>query len=195
MRVSCPSCAAIYEVPTELLGAEPRKLRCARCGTEWTREAVAKAPIKTPAAPVVAPAVEFPRETVPRLPEIVPDKNDSPPEGDALMNEDAGEKRVPTLTSVPPRDAPPMLGAIEVPPPPEPEVKRFLRNGHNLGFRRHSTIALSLGWAASIVVIILLVWAGYSFRSGVMQAWPPSQRFYAALGLAPQPPQSSAPSH
>lgn len=192
MRVSCPSCAAIYEVPTELLGAEPRKLRCARCGAEWIREAT-KAPIETPAAPAIAPLVKLPRDTAPRLPEIVPDDDDSPPEGDALMRDDASEKRAPPPPSVPPREAPPATSAVEL--PPLPEVKRFLRHEQRIGLRRHSTIALSLGWAASIVVILLLVWAGYSFRSGVMQAWPPSQRFYAVLGLAPNTPQSAAPTH
>jgi hypothetical protein len=44
--------------------------------------------------------------------------------------------------------------------------------------------ALSLAWAATIIAILLLGWGAYAERSAIMQIWPPSIRFYTAVGLA-----------
>ncbi len=38
-------------------------------------------------------------------------------------------------------------------------------------------------WVASLVVIVAAITASYVWRAEVMQAWPPSQRAYQALGL------------
>ncbi len=38
-------------------------------------------------------------------------------------------------------------------------------------------------WIASLVVIVAAITASYIWRAEVMQAWPPSQRAYQALGL------------
>jgi predicted Zn finger-like uncharacterized protein len=35
MRVQCPECTIVYDVPEHLLAGR-KALRCARCGTEWT---------------------------------------------------------------------------------------------------------------------------------------------------------------
>ena len=43
---------------------------------------------------------------------------------------------------------------------------------------------LALAWIASAALIVALLAAGYVFRTSIMQAWPPSTRLYAALGLA-----------
>lgn len=47
MRITCPSCAAEYEVPAPRLSSG-KKVRCARCGAEWriVREPVA--PLREP---------------------------------------------------------------------------------------------------------------------------------------------------
>lgn len=55
MRVECPGCAALYEIPDHFLDGGARKLRCARCGHEWLP---AGAP--EPVAPVVVPAPALP---------------------------------------------------------------------------------------------------------------------------------------
>ena len=41
-----------------------------------------------------------------------------------------------------------------------------------------------LAWVASVLVLAGLVWAGYSQRDAIMDAWPPSILFYDALGLS-----------
>jgi predicted Zn finger-like uncharacterized protein len=64
---------------------------------------------------------------------------------------------------------------------------------------RNGAIALRLAWAASVLALAVGTWEAVAWRGGVMRAWPPSQRLYAALGLArdhaagsaPAPPPSS----
>ena len=34
MRIVCPNCSAEYEVPASRI-TQPRKVRCARCGSDW----------------------------------------------------------------------------------------------------------------------------------------------------------------
>lgn len=46
------------------------------------------------------------------------------------------------------------------------------------------TAAVRIAWCASLVILAALLWGAYSQRDFVMQAWPPSVRLYAALGLA-----------
>jgi len=93
------------------------------------------------------------------------------------------------------------LGSLSVPPPvavPEPalafdrilaEQRRppnRLRNEESLGAEepRSTSAAVWLGWAGTIILLVLLVWFGYAFRVDVMHIWPASQRLYALLGMA-----------
>jgi hypothetical protein len=46
-----------------------------------------------------------------------------------------------------------------------------------------------LGWVLSLIILGLLVWGAYAYRGTIMQAWPPSERVYALLGLMPVPPR------
>jgi predicted Zn finger-like uncharacterized protein len=41
------------------------------------------------------------------------------------------------------------------------------------------------GWAASIALLLLAVWAGEHYRHGIMRIWPPSERLFAAIGQGP----------
>jgi predicted Zn finger-like uncharacterized protein len=45
-------------------------------------------------------------------------------------------------------------------------------------------VALAAAWAASVVIVLAFLGAGYVWRSDIMAAWPPSTRLYAAFGLA-----------
>ncbi len=51
---------------------------------------------------------------------------------------------------------------------------------------RLDTAALA-GWAISLALLAALGWSGVRWRTDVMRAWPPSERLYAALGLASGP--------
>jgi len=51
--------------------------------------------------------------------------------------------------------------------------------------RQRTSTGVWVGWAASVGIWALVLWAAYAYRAQVMDAWPPSQRLYAALGLGP----------
>ena len=44
---------------------------------------------------------------------------------------------------------------------------------------------LAAAWLLTVLVLVGLAWAALSRRAEIMRAWPPSQRAYAAIGLAP----------
>lgn len=47
-------------------------------------------------------------------------------------------------------------------------------------------------WAASLVMLLLFGWGVVAWRADLMRAWPPSTRFYDAIGLAPPAPPPPA---
>ena len=86
MRIGCPSCNAVYQVPDEQL-VEGRVVRCVRCGTDWspvvavpvedgavgTRAAEAgRAPAMSPDAPAAALPEAAPAESLPEPDPEVP---------------------------------------------------------------------------------------------------------------------------
>jgi predicted Zn finger-like uncharacterized protein len=58
------------------------------------------------------------------------------------------------------------------PPPRDDEIEIAPRS-------RGAVVA----WVLSLLLLALLVWAAFAFRSVVMGAWPPSTRLFAAFGL------------
>lgn len=94
------------------------------------------------------------------------------------------------MATAPPPEPPPR-------PRPEPRAERPLRAEplpplpppervptSSLRARPAPMLASIAVLAISMVVLISLGWAAYAWRAEVMQAWPPSQRLFAALGLA-----------
>lgn len=77
---------------------------------------------------------------------------------------------------------------IEAPAPPaaaEPRAALRPAAAAPRRLRRPSERQLVLGgWVLSVAVLLLLGWAAVAWRDGVMRAWPPSERAYAAFGLA-----------
>ena len=71
MRITCPSCQAVYDVPESLLSNAAAQVRCVRCATLWVPDPapaaavmaappppnlVRPAPVTRPSAPRPAPA-------------------------------------------------------------------------------------------------------------------------------------------
>lgn len=155
MRIVCPFCAATYDVPENLIDGQ-RIVRCARCGQEWKPEADQPEPRTTPPSPnrVPAPALQ------PWIPEPEP----------RSFTERPGQHLAATAerdTSI--EKQPSVLAIDRLMQPWEPE-----RPG----------LPVWLAWAASIGLVLLMGWAGYTWRASVMHVWPASERLYAALGLS-----------
>jgi len=135
MRIECPACSTVYEVPDHLLGPK-RKLRCAHCGHVW---------------PTEHPAAESP---------------EAPSE-------------VPALSRNPPESAAPAVAETRFVEP----LHRNSVEAFDLGPRPKASAFVWVGWAASLLVLALLVWGALAYRDDVMAAWPESARLYHALGL------------
>jgi predicted Zn finger-like uncharacterized protein len=102
-----------------------------------------------------------------------------------------GEQWTPVPDAVAP--LPPLTPMFE--PPPAPEAPRPVVAPRKLaepvaepplepklaGPRR--PVALIAAWGASVVLLIVIAIGAYAARDGIMQAWPPSQRLYGALGF------------
>ena len=71
----------------------------------------------------------------------------------------------------PPRPAPRRQPQLIDPPLP-----RFGDNGPPRSW-------LWLAWIASILLVVVLVVAGWAFRDDIVAAWPPAARLYQALGM------------
>ncbi len=85
MRLTCPNCAAQYEVPEEVIPAEGRDVQCSNCGETWFQAAAARAtePTTTYADSAAAPqeteaehtapaAAKQPSQAAPSTPEPAP---------------------------------------------------------------------------------------------------------------------------
>ena len=68
MRITCPNCAAEYDVPDTLL-AGGRALRCKRCGTEFRAGGAVEPVIEPAPAPIPANAQPAPPAPTPPDPE------------------------------------------------------------------------------------------------------------------------------
>ncbi len=102
MRVVCPSCAAVYDVPEPMLGARARTLRCGRCATEWTLPAPKQGAPPAAKKPPEAPVKPAPEREGPGLRPV------------SLMAAEPRTETVPVL-AIPERERP--FVRTEAPPP------------------------------------------------------------------------------
>lgn len=85
----------------------------------------------------------------------------------------------PEIVPLPPLPAAPPSLVAEPLTPREPAFPPY---DEPVGFAWGALAA----WVASILVLAGLAFATVQFRANIMQAWPPSQRAYALIGLAPR---------
>ena len=138
-------------------------MRCARCGESWTpvpaavaeREPAVEAMVPVPAEPVATPVRLAPAE----MPNVIERT------GVSMMS---GGVPGPRLA-----DDLPVLGAA----PGGANQRRGTQRGAGRAL-------LAAAWLATVLLLAGLGWAVITRRAEIMQAWPPSQRAYAALGLA-----------
>jgi predicted Zn finger-like uncharacterized protein len=195
MRIACPDCHATYDVPDALLAKGGKQVRCAKCGTEWFPVAAApkavdpKAVDLEAAEPVAAPAPAPKRTAAASAPSAPSHADDD--------EDDAPRFPLPPTDEPPPSErAPlraarsPLLGPRRAEIPDEPE-EVLLTPGELIAPSRRRRGPLR-GWLLSLVVIIAVVSAAVIWRDKVMQAWPPSERAYHAVGLVEVPPPEPA---
>lgn len=155
MRVTCPSCAADYDVPDRLLAAGPKVLRCAKCGTTFPAEL----PAPNLAPPNIVPSSLAPSSLAPPA-EIVAIAMPAPQ----------------PPASVVPTPEPQAVRVVFHPPMLEPPRPRPRPVGAVWGM---------VGWIATIVVLAGAGFLVTQDAGKIVAAWPPAARAYAAIGLNP----------
>ena len=164
MRIGCPSCNAVYQVPDEQL-VEGRVVRCVRCGTDWSPIVAVPAEDGGAGASVAeagrAPATDVQVAALPEVPaEVLPEPDPEVPTRRMALDDD------------------PVATPVVTPATAEPPAEVRARRGGAW---------LAIAWVVSVLAVIGAVAALVVWRDAVMQAWPPSIRAYVALKLAVRP--------
>lgn len=154
MLIECPRCAARYQVADGLIGPAGKSVRCAKCGNVWLA--------RRPDAPADDAPLQWPES--PRRPVRDETAVASPPErpeDPALAEFRAAQDEAakPGFARFP--EAPPAGQAL-----PKPGASAAL-----------------VGWVATVILLAAATWGAYAYREAVIEAWPPSERVYLALGL------------
>ncbi len=114
MRLTCPNCAAQYEVPDDVIPEEGRDVQCSNCGTTWFEGGIGSPEAQDAAvsdgfeADEVAPAAQAPEAATDRP---HPEEEISPPEPEADADPAAPEPE-PEVTPRPQRGLDPALSDI-----------------------------------------------------------------------------------
>jgi predicted Zn finger-like uncharacterized protein len=137
----------------ETMLAGRNAVRCARCGEEWRPLGIDPAEALPAVIPAESPAMSHAAPAT-----MEPEAED---EHFAPADDGAIPLTVPSLF-VPPRTPRAVL----------PKAPPRRRGGGIVG-----------GWIVTIVILVALGYGAYAWRDRMMEAWPPSTRLYAALGL------------
>jgi predicted Zn finger-like uncharacterized protein len=156
MLIECPRCTARYEVADGLIGPAGKSVRCAKCGNVW-----------------LARRLEDPADDAPLQ---WPESPQRPGRDEALEGQPAENAEDPALAEF--RAAQDEAA--------KPGFARFPdKAAGEPAARRRMASAAMIGWVATVLVLGAGAWGAYAYRDAVMQAWPPSERVYLALGLTP----------
>ena len=196
MRLSCPSCQTEYDVPDAALTGRTRKLRCVTCGNQWE------------AGPIAAPEPEPEPE---HEPEPVPETSPTAAEIEYMRRPRVTAPTemsydVPAKTEVPEfaQNYPPpqVTRKVELPSRIDPAEARHQADRESFAAlleasrqpgSQNAAAAVKSGrtaerkppspWLISFLLLLLVVALIYLERDHIMVAWPPSIRFFVALGL------------
>ncbi|HVZ09856.1 zinc-ribbon domain-containing protein [Rhodopila sp.] len=150
MHLTCPHCAAVYEVPEGSL-RPGRRAQCARCGTRWVP---AQDETPSPQADAELTLADPQAEEVPA--------HDPAPQA-------AAESPAATPPSAPPETAV-TVPAATVPAGPTAMDRLVAQAPHT------SQVGLRAAWMASILVLAAAVAAAFIWRADITTAWPPAVR-------------------
>ena len=161
MRLICPNCAAAYEVPGTMLGAAPRRVRCARCGHEW---------MFAPTGAESQPATEA----------------EHPAPAELRTDVDMIERAV---TRAAPPDHGSL--AMPLPPVTAPRIdanEKLSARGREPAARRARRVAASplivgIAWLLTFAVLGAAIEAAVVLHADVVKVWPAAERAYRVFGL------------
>lgn len=195
MRIDCPACAAVYDVPESLLRGRARTMRCAACAQTWTADALT---VSVP-QPQVAQARTGDQEFA-ALASLMAsaDRYDSiaAPRRSAvrdLRQEEDGELSVIVAVADEIRiDARDVAARYEAEPAededqtdpetPEPAVITAMAPTATRAPARPS-FALILAWVATLGSVGGVVATFALYPQAVVEYWPAATRLYQAVGM------------
>jgi len=149
MRIHCPSCGVVYEIP-DILAVRPQSLKCACCDAVWRHEGVPEGELAARDGAVAEPVVW------PEPPE--PAWNDPPPEEDGLFSVMLEHERDREVTA----------RAVALVNRPSPESHATLGGAANWTVAWMVTGALVLGATVAI----------WHSHATLVQIWPPLGRLF-----------------
>lgn len=169
MLITCPTCAAGYDVPDHALEQHVQTLRCTHCTTEWSVAGSDASQREQGGAP--APF--------------------SLPPGQPLMADPSSHTRPAPMSAASMSAA--SVVAEAAPPIGEQngrnqDGRALLAGGaaSSLGSTKKnppSLATLLVAWAVSLLLVGAAGGAAYHWRSSVVTFWPPSQSVFLALGV------------
>ena len=190
--IACPHCGTRYQVPPETIGNTGRTVSCAHCGKSWLAESPAPEP-EAENDRMFDPADEerLDRDFVseeraaaaaipPALRAVMPEGKVPPPE---VMR---------SIAEIKAAIAPKPTLAPEAPhPAPAPPDKKLLKKADGRFNKRQREVAKTLPIArlrrlarlVAVSVLLLLVGAGYLFRTDIVRVVPAMAGIYSALGM------------
>jgi len=154
MILVCPNCAARYEVDGTQFPAGGRKVRCKKCGHAWHQ--APEAGQAEIEETIFNPPPEPEPAAVPE-PEIEADAEEPQPSWRApAVEEDAADEDF----------------RLD-----EPDIAKPAKRGMGAAL-------VMLGWAALVLVILVIGWSAANYRSQIVGIWPQSASLFSKLGMA-----------
>ncbi|HLZ64613.1 MAG TPA: DUF3426 domain-containing protein [Aliidongia sp.] len=159
MILTCPACATRYIVDPAAIGASGRTVRCARCHKTWHQDLPDDQAIPRVTRP---PVVEAP----PVMPTVSSSLTDRP--------------------------VPDKRGEPAEPARPADPIPSFMAGPEPIGGNRHLPALIApkfqiskfmIGWAALVLVVLLLLVGLWFGRVPLVTAWPPLERLYTLAGI------------
>lgn len=166
MILTCPSCATRYVVDPKAIGASGRTVRCARCHKSWHQDVPDDLPpprLTRPPEFFSEPEPEAPPPVMPSLSSSYEDR----PAFDPFAEDEEDEPAADPMPSFMARPEP-IGGDRHLPAlhSPKPKISKFM-----------------IGWAALVLILVLLVAGLWFARSPLVAVWPPLERLYTLAGI------------
>ena len=172
MIITCPNCAARFNLKDELLGDKGRNVKCAKCAHRWFAEKPAD--VTKPAAPKPEPAPAPPPPPPPAPPPPPP----PPPAPPAPPAPERTPPPVEPQQDEPTEDESDDDDAYQRPPPipSEEEIARFQS-------RPAKSRSLLPWWIALFVTIVVLVGSSIYYSKAIVSAYPAANKLFSLIGL------------